>query len=420
MKQLKTAHSGPQGKKTRIFLLAMAFFLNFGFANVCFLLPLYYAHTGFTSSEAGILLSAFYIAALVFRLILGGLLPRFGFGKFLMMGGVFSVLGAVGTAVSGGNFAAAIVSRVIFGIGSTFTQVALATFQSLAFEKNERGAAFSFIMAGGLATTMTVFPIADWCLAKGYFNAYIMINVFITVALVYVTVFALKTDDVTIPTRQTNEMYSVDCGQTSEKGNSILSAVKHGLAQPFIGLGECFKNPKIVFAFFMMFMFSLVDAASCFMSPMLAAFGLMMSFFISTNAAVGVFIRLTMGKALDKLPREKLSVPVTVTLALILLLATIHPTRTSLMALGFVFGILMGFGYPLHLALVSDSAPRTLQAQAVSFGWFLSALDFTIVPLLFSFIGELTDPVFAFRAVTISVLLCCAAAQIVRIRARKG
>ena len=95
-------------------------------------------------------------------------------------------------------------------------------------------------------------------------------------------------------------------------------------------------------------------------------------------------------------------------MALLLLLASVNPGRASLMILGFLFGIGMGFGFPLHLALVSDHSPRRFQPQAVSIMWFTIALDFAVVPLATSYISEATDAVFGFRTVVLTALVCCA------------
>ncbi len=65
----------------------------------------------------------------------------------------------------------------------------------------------------------------------------------------------------------------------------------------------------------------------------------------------------------------------------------------------------MGFGFPLHLALVSDNAPRRLQPQAISLTWFLVALDFALVPLATSYISGRTTPVIGFRVVVVLILL---------------
>ncbi|MBQ9881576.1 MAG: MFS transporter [Synergistes sp.] len=379
---MSVSRGASQQKNKKIILLAIAFYFNFACSNVSYLLPVYYAHAGFSAARAGALVSAFYIASLIFRLILGSFIPRFGFKKLLAAGGVLSTAGALAIVFSGGSFIPAFAARLLFGSGTAFTQIALAAYQSLAFPKEERGQAYSFIMAGGLAPMLTAVPIADALLAKGHFTAYIFIPVLLSAAMSAVTIFALDTGDV-----------SLDDVPAS--------------ASPFAGMGECLRIPAVVLSVLMMIIFSTVDAASSFMSSMTAVFGLMSSYFLSSNAAVGVLVRLFLGRVLDRYPRSRLSAPITASMAVLLLLASVHPSRTSLMILGFFFGVGMGFGFPLHIALVSDYSPRRLQPAAVSMVWFAIAVAFAVVPFVSSYITEATDPVFGFRAVVIFALVCC-------------
>ena len=372
--------TGIQSKNKKITLLALGFFFMFGYSNVSYLLPVYYAGVGFTAAQSGLLVSSFYFATLIFRLLLGNLLVKSGFKRFLAIGGVASVAGSDWIVFAGDSFFSAFAARFLLGAGTAFTQIAVATYQSLAFAEKERGFAFSLIMAGGLAPMMTAVPLADWILSRGYLNAYIFIPLALTVAAAVVTVFLLDTGDV-----------SLDASQAA--------------ANPFKGMGDCLKDPRILLALFSMFLFSLADAASAFMAPMTASYGLMASYFLSSNAVVGVLVRLLFGKVLDRYPRRRLSASIIAGMALMLLLASVSPSRCSLMILGLVFGVGMGFGFPLHLAIVSDNAPQRLQPQAIALTWFLVALDFALVPLITSYISGLTTPVTGFRAVVIFVLL---------------
>ena len=69
-----------QSNNKKILLLALGFFFMFGYSNVSYLLPVYYAHVGFTPAQSGLLVSSFYFATLTFRLLLGSLLVRAAFG----------------------------------------------------------------------------------------------------------------------------------------------------------------------------------------------------------------------------------------------------------------------------------------------------------------------------------------------------
>ncbi|MEG1913094.1 MAG: MFS transporter [Cloacibacillus sp.] len=378
--------SGRQSKRKKIVLLALGFFFMFGYSNVSYLLPIYYANVGFTQAQSGLLVSAFYFATLIFRLLLGSLLVRSGFKRFFAIGGALTVAASLWIVFAGNSFVCAFAARFMLGAGTAFSQIALATYQSLAFDEKERGFAFSLIMAGGLAPMMTVVPFADWLLSHGHFTSYILIPMSLAAAMALLTVFVLKTEDVALETPKNN-------------GNI------------FKGIADCFKIPGLSLALFSMFLFSLTDAASAFMASMTSSYGLMASYFLSTNAVIGVAVRLFFGKVLDRYPRKKLSVPIIAGMSLMLLFASIHPSRASLMALGLLFGVGMGFGFPLHLALVSDNAPKRVQPQAIALMWFFTALDFALVPLATSYISAFTTPVVGFRAVVLFVLAGAAFAQ---------
>lgn len=88
----------------------------------------------------------------------------------------------------------------------------------------------------------------------------------------------------------------------------------------------------------------------------------------------------------------------------LLLAASVSPTKQSLIGLGLFFGVGMGFGFPLNLALISDHAPTRLQPQAVSLGWFLMGLNFALVPLITGWLATLTGPVNSFRVVLLATL----------------
>lgn len=382
--------SRPQSRNVKILLLALGYFFMFGYSNVSYLLPIYYSAVGFSPAQSGLLASSYFVASLIFRLVLGGLLARWGFKRFFTAGSVITVASAI-WVVFADSFSAAFVARFLLGAGTAFHQIALASYQSMAFAEKERGFAFSVIMAGGLAPMMTAVPIADRLLANGSLTLYILIPVVQTALLAVVTLIFLDTDDV------------------------ALVAPRSG-GNPFKGVLSCFKVPELAFALSFVFLFSLVDASSAFMSIMTASYGLMASFFLSSNAVVGVFVRLFLGKALDKYPRQKLAAPIIIGMALMLLFASICPTHTSLMVLGFIFGIGMGFGFPLCLALVSDCAPMRLQPQAISLTWFFVALDFAVIPAALSYICGVTTPVAGFRIVVILILLSVAGAEYMRRR----
>ena len=360
------------GERKKILSLSAGFFFVMGFSNVSYFLPVYYAQMGFSPKAAGLLVSAFFITSVALRPFMAGLIIKFGFRKILFSAGIISVLSSIGVALAGNSFWLALFSRAALGVGASFFQVGLATFQAVAFSESIRGRAFSLTMAGGLLPMMTLVPLADWLLFRDLHSIYILLPLISSVAALLMMPL--------IP----------DLGITKIPGAG-------GSRNYFSSLADCFKIPAFRVALFAFFLFCLVDATSAFMAAMTRHYGLMASFFLSSNALVGVCVRLFCARLLDRYPRWKLSLPSIMITAGTLLLASINPTRESLIVLGLIFGIGMGFGFPLHIALISDVVPQNLQPQAVSTAWFLMGFDFAVIPLLMGWMGTQTGPVATFQ-----------------------
>lgn len=369
-------HEWRKSNAAKIFFLALSFYCVFGFSNVGYLLAIFYKKTGYSQQDAGVLVAAFYMAAVITRPLLGSVIPRLGFRRTFLWGALLTVGGSAGVAFAGLNYWPALISRLLLGIGSSFFQIGLATFQAVTFKQEERGRAFSLVMAGGLAPMMTAVPLADWLLNSNYLRAYISIPLILCVIVSFTAYYIPGLDDTAVN------------GGISRKSGGISA------------FAECTRIPAMRMALLSIFLFSMIDASSAFMSSMTNSYGLMASYFLSSNAIVGVCVRLFCSKHLDRYPRWRLSAPTVLVMSAILVAASIYPTRSSLVTLGLLFGVGMGFGFPLNLALISDCAPSRLQAEAVSLAWFLMGLNFALVPLYTGWLSSLTGPVAAFRLIS--------------------
>lgn len=370
-------------KNKKILFLALSFYFVFAVSNVSYLLPLYYADVGYDAKTAGWLVSAFYFASVISRLFLANIITALGFRTIFIIAGVLSVGSSIGIAFAGLAFWPALLCRVTLGVGAALFQIGLATFQAVAFEKNERGSAFSLISVGGLSPMMTAVPLADWLLHRGFSNLYIFLPLLISLgaALIAPAIPGLREAGIAPTNRQ-------------KTGNTL-----HGVI-------ACWNQPFFKLSLLSMCLFTMMDASSAFMSPMTNSFGLMASYFLSSNAAIGVCCRFFGARLLDRFPRWTLSVPILLLMSSALFFATVGPTGRSLIMLGLFFGVGMGFGFPLNLALVSDSVTHELQPYAVSISWFVMGLNFALMPMLLGWLSNLTDPVVAFRSVT--ALVFCA------------
>jgi MFS family permease len=363
----------------KILLMALSFYFVFGLSNACYFLPMYYAQSGtFSARDAGWIVSIFYIASVVSRPFLGGLTQRLGFSRVFLLASLLWLGSSIAIAFVGESFRVVFSARALMGLGSAIFQIGLATYQAVAFSEKERGHVYSLIMAGGLAPMMTIVPLSDWLLHMNMNRLYIM-------SLIVICAGA-SAASLSIPDLKSVE---ASMGQTVSKYEFFHST------------RDCLKIPSFRLALFSMLLFSITDGTSSFMSPMARANGLMASYFLSSNALVGVLVRVFFSKPLDKWERWKLSAPAIFITSSTLLLASIYPSKFSMIALGLVFGIGMGFGFPLNLALPSDNVPSRLQFQAVSMSWFVMGLSFSSVPLVMGILDNFMGPVASFRLLAI-------------------
>jgi MFS transporter, DHA1 family, multidrug resistance protein len=105
-------------------VLALALFVNLGTGMVLPILPLYARSFGVDYAQAGLLVSAFYIARLVFDLAAGVVLDRLGIGAAAAVGLLALSAGALFTGLSP-NFLIAVFCWAIAGAGAAVVWAAM-------------------------------------------------------------------------------------------------------------------------------------------------------------------------------------------------------------------------------------------------------------------------------------------------------
>ena len=376
-------------KSKKIVVLALCYYFVFGLSNVSYFLPVYYAQSGALSArEAGLIVSIFYIVSVFSRPFLAYVLSSLGFRRLFAWAGVLFVASAAAMAAFGLSFWPALAARGVLGLASSLYKIGFSTYQALAFRESERGRAYSLIMAGELLPLMTIAPVADALIKAGRLDLYILVPV--AMSALSAVVAAL------IPGL-------AKLGESDKTGERDFE--QPALRNPFHGMGQCLGLRTFRLALLSTFLFSMTDAAASFMSSMTAYYGLMASLFLSSNALVGVCVRLFLSHTLDRFPRRILAAGTILLTAGSLFLASVNPNETSLVLLGLAFGVGMGFGFPLHLALIADSVPHSRQAQASAMMWFMIGINFSIVPLLMGWFENQFGPVLIFRSFAMLALL---------------
>jgi MFS family permease len=355
--------------------LAEGYTAIFGFSNVYYLLGIYLAMRGMaTPAQIGWIMGAFYAAQTCCRPFAGDVVVRLGFRKTFLVGSVLCLAGSAAFALTGPSFRWLIFWRVLMGVGSGLYVVALTTYQTLGIPDSIRGSAFSLISAGGIVPLVTFVPLADFFLKKGWPLSYVW---FVPLLTLYALACGLRLPEIDIPQKEGGE---------------------RDLSLPALA-----KKPGIRVLLASVTVFSMTDACLLAIGGVASERGLLPSLFLTANATIGLLVRIGGRKILDVLPRRQMAAPAIAVTSLGLFAASFSEGNVAYALCGILFGVAMGFGFPLHMALIGDVAEPRHRAGVASLVWFLMGACFFIVPILLGSLAGLLGTAGAFRALTLAL-----------------
>lgn len=356
--------------------LAEGYTAIFGLSNVYYLLGIYLSMRGMsTPGQIGWVMGAFYAAQTCCRPFAGNVVMRIGFRRAFLAGALLCLAGSSAFALTGPSFRWMLFWRIVMGIGSSLYVIALTTYQTLGIPDSTRGSAFSLISAGGIVPLVTFVPLADFFLRKGWTFLYAWM---VPLIALYALACGLRLPALDIP------------GKTEGKKRQ--------------GLFSLAKAPGIRTLLISSTVFSMTDACLLAIGGVAAERGLLPSLFLTANASVGLLVRVGGRRILDMLPRRKMAAPAIAMTSLGLIGASFARGNLAYSLWGVFFGIAMGLGFPLHMALIGDVAEPHQRAQVSSLVWFLMGACFFIVPILLGSLAGILGTTGAFRAFTLLLL----------------
>lgn len=348
-------------------LTAANFAVN-GVSNTYYLLAAYLTCLGLDDPKAaGLVLGSYYAASTFSRPVVGWLVERLPFRSSFLLGAAVLLAGSLGVAFCGLALPWLLFWRSLMGVGASLFVVALTTYQTLCVPESHRGSSFALTSAGSIAPLVTFVPLAELLLTKNFPFAYALLPVAISL-LCLLLALPFRGDEMPV--------------EIGERPGSY---------------GELFRQGPVVTLFLSVTLFSLSDAAMLSVTGLAHSKGLLASGFISANAAVSVLIRLTAFRLMDRLSRMDLVAPSLALTSAGLVLASFAPSNGLFTACGALFGLGMGFGFPMHLALIGDVAPRHLRSKTSSMVWFFMACCFSLSPLVIGHLAAFSGYERAFR-----------------------
>ena len=137
----------------------------------------------------------------------------------------------------------------------------------------------------------------------------------------------------------------------------------------------------------------------------------MSSFFFSLSAVTAIIIRVPGARILNALPRLLLLVPFGMMMSGSMLLVSLLPSNSSFLAGGLIYGIGVGFSWPMLHALISDTLPVALRPKGMAVVLLLYDAGWFLIPLIVGYISPLLGIALTFVIISLSMLLPLALLQ---------
>jgi len=346
-------------------------FAIMSFSYVYFLLPLYLDHAGLKSQATiGWILGAYYAAATLPRPIMALVVERFPFRVSLSGAAVCCVLGSTGLALSGVSLPLLILSRVLMGFGFGLFIVSLTTYQTMVIPQEVRGGDFALITIGAMAPFLVVVPFLDWLLRHNGYGIYVWIGPVVALACAMV-------------------------GATF----SGVDRERAGKKEVWGTYPELLRLPGARVLFLAVFIYAMTDAAIISIPTLAMSKGLLSSFFMVSFAVGAILIRVVGFRLMDTFPKDVIYTAMTALTSLSLFGTSFSGSSASFAFWGFVYGIGVGVGFPLSLAMIGDVAPPELRPKATALVWFILDGCFFITPVILGYASSFLGVAGAFRAI---------------------
>lgn len=360
-----------------IFKFFAANFAIMSLSNVYYLLAPYLRMYDIVDPGViGWILGSYYAASTFSRPLVGRLVEKYGFYATMLGAACVNLISSAGVALAGPSIPLVLFWRIFTGIASSLFLVSVTTYQVISVPDEIRGSSFAIVSAGCIAPLVTAVPLADWLLHHGHPLVYIWLGPLVSlVSLILVISFE---KDVS-PGRKKQQ----DWGSYS----------------------DVFRLASVRALFISILFFSFTDACILSLAGLAMEKGLVASAFISANAALSVFIRLFLFRHLDRLPRMKMAASMIALTSAGLFLSTFATGNLVFMICGILFGLGMGYGFPMHLALAGDVAPTNLRPKVTSMVWFIMALSFFFCPLMIGYLSAVFNYQTSFRLLSVLIFL---------------
>ena len=359
--------TAPRIGKT-VWAITAIYFFQASYARVYVLLPAYLAASGITDPKrVGWLVGAFYISTFA-RPFVGFFTDQAGFRRVLAISGALATVSSVGLLFTDPASTLLMTAwRILGGTSFSFFGVALTAYQSVAVTGEDRGAGFSVVTAVAGLPYLVVVPFCEALVARGYLRAYLLVPAFLAMAI-FAGSFLLPHVDNPARTKQP------------------------GKSRPLL------RKPQVLALLFSITLFCSVDACLLSIAGLGGEKGTPVSGFLAATAVTSILVRFFGRSLVDSLPRIRTAWTCGAVAGVFMILSALPAVRGGALfvALGALYGVFIGLGYPALLALIGDVAEPENQSRLTSLFWFFMGLAYMGMPVIVGVLAAKTGYAWAF------------------------
>lgn len=323
----------------------------------------------------GVVMGICYGVSFVARPFVPLLERRFTYDRILKLGYVCFFISALGIAAFTKTIESAVVWRGISGLGLSLVGISLTAYERHFIPESVRGQSIALITTAYSLPSLAVVPVMEFLVTQNLLSSYVY---------TFPVMLALGT----IVIRKLPKMYdSFKASDVTSKPNTKMYL-------------ELISDVRIVIFIITAALFALTDAGQLVFVKLAEEKNVQASYFFSVSAGIALFFRIIFGRLIDILPRKICAAAAAGITSAMMITVTLVSSPAAFMVCGFIFGIGMGFGYPMLMCLILDLGGRKYTTRlAVVFGLVYSG-SFFIAPVAVEFIDSIFDSaVLAYRGI---------------------
>lgn len=319
-----------------------------------FLFPVVLSAEGYSMSAIGWAMALLNLTAIASRPLGGWATEKKGFKGCLMLSGALSLIATAALWLIPG-LPGALTFRIVLGAVGGIAMVAVSTLQGLVIPEKQRGRLFAIMGIAYVIPQLTVIPVGEWLLDGGRTWLYLMLPMLLTLSASAVS-----------------------------RGLPAPEDLRDELdrSEPWGSWRECLSTPGTLAMIITLTSFSIMNSTTLQYLPLaIRGKGLSASLFFTVNAGTCVILRSFGTSIVDKIPRPILGTVCITIMASALTAALRASSQTGLALCAVAYGIGMGYGFPVMIALIPDVYPPRLMPKGSSMGMLAMDLGFALSPL---------------------------------------